>query len=212
MLDSHKTFLKGKHSPSHAYTLEGLAPTATAPEAILELLCDDGFPLWTLSPPPNRKTAVIETLVCFATMVSTEGASAVAALSMHGLLPDSFPRHAWNLAVGTWFRLGGTHKTGMAHKLYCIPAGQQSMLQLQSVSAAPKWLVGYTREGKEVHVEISNTHLCLGTCPGTDVWVAIFQDTCLPYLDLRKSLSVDLTSTVRTLGTLGPSNSHWSSP
>ena len=182
MLESHKTFLKGiepKHSPSHAYTLEGLAPTATAPEAILALLCDEGFPLWTLTPPPNRETAVIETLVCFATMVSTEGASTVAALSMHGLLPDSFPRHAWNLAVGTWFRLGGTHKTGMAHKLYCIPAGLQSMPLLQSVSAAPKWLVGYTREGKEVNVEL--------------VWVAIFQDTCLPHLDLRKSLSVECT-------------------
>ena len=122
-LESHKTFLKGfepKHSPSHAYTLEGLAPTATAPDAILALLRDEGFPLWTLTPPPNRKTAVIETLVCFATIVSTEGASTVAALSLHGLLPESFPRHAWNLAVGTWFRLrlGGTQKTSMAHKLY----------------------------------------------------------------------------------------------
>ena len=170
-----------------------LAPTATAPDAILALLRDEGFPLWTLTPPPNRKTAVIETLVCFATIVSTEGASTVAALSLHGLLPESFPRHAWNLAVGTWFRLGGTQKTSMAHKLYCIPAGQQTMPLPQSVSASPKCLVGFTSEGKEVNVELTNTHLCLGTCTDTEVWVAIFLDTCLPYLNLRKSLSVECT-------------------
>ena len=184
-LESHKSFLKGfepKHSPSHAYTLEGLAPTATAPDAILALLRDEGFPLWTLTPPPNRKTAVIETLVCFATIVSAEGASTVAALSLHGLLPESFPRHAWNLAVGTWFRLGGTQKTSMAH-----------MPLPQSVNASPKCLVGFTSEGKEVNVELTNTHLCLGTCTDTDVWVAIFLGTCLPYLNLRKSLSVECT-------------------
>ena len=195
-LESHKSFLKGfepKHSPSHAYTLEGLAPTATAPDAILALLRDEGFPLWTLTPPPNRKTAVIETLVCFATVVSAEGASTVAALSLHGLLPESFPRHAWNLAVGTWFRLGGTQKTSMAHKLYCIPAGQQTMPLPQSVNASPKCLVGFTSEGKEVNVELTNTHLCLGTCTDTEVWVAIFLDTGLPYLNLRKSLSVECT-------------------
>ena len=43
-----------------------------------------------------------------------------------GQLPESFPRHAWNLAVGTWFRLEGTQTTSLAHKL-CIPAGQQTM-------------------------------------------------------------------------------------
>ena len=163
-LESHKSFLKGfepKHSPSHAYTLEGLAPTATAPDAILDLLRDEGFPLWTLNPPPNRMTPVIETLVCFATMVSAEGASTVAALSLHGLLPDSFPRHAWNLAVGTWFRLGGTQKTSMGHQLYRIPAGQQTLPLPQSVNASPKCLVGFTGEGKEVSVELTNTHLCL---------------------------------------------------
>ena len=120
--------------------------------------------MWTLTPPPNRKMAVIETLVCFATIVSTEGASTVAALSLHGLLPDSFPRHAWNLAVGTWFRLGGTQKTRMAHKLYCIPAGQQTMPLPQSVSAS--LLVGYTSEGKE-DVELTNTHLCLWLAAST---------------------------------------------
>ena len=195
-LESHKSFLKGfepKRSPSHAYTLEGLAPTATAPDAILALLRDEGFPLWTLNPPPNRMTPVIETLVCFATMVSAEGASTVAALSLHGLLPDSFPRHAWNLAVGTWFRLGGTQKTSMGHQLYRIPAGQQTMPLPQSVNASPKCLVGFTGEGKEVSVELTNTHLCLGSCTDTDVWVAIFLGTCLPYLNLRKSLSVECT-------------------
>ena len=195
-LESHKSFLKGfepKHSPSHAYTLEGLAPTATAPDAILALLRDEGFPLWTLNPPPNRMTPVIETLVCFATMVSAEGASTVAALSLHGLLPDSFPRHAWNLAVGAWFRLGGTQKTSMGHQLYRIPAGQQTMPLPQSVNASPKCLVGFTGEGKEVSVELTNTHLCLGSCTDTDVWVAIFLGTCLPYLNLRKSLSVECT-------------------
>ena len=77
-VESHKSFLKGfepKHSPSHAYTLEGLAPTATALDAILALLKDEGFPLWTLNPPPHRMTPVIETLICFATMVSAEGAT-----------------------------------------------------------------------------------------------------------------------------------------
>ena len=189
-LESHKSFLKGfepKHSPSHAYTLEGLAPTATAPDAILALLRDEGFPLWTLNPPPNRMTPVIETLVCFATMVSAEGASTVADLSLHGLLPDSFPRHAWNLAVGTWFRLGGTQKTSMRHQLYRIPAGQQTLPLLQSVNASPKCLVGFTGEGKEVSVELTNTHLCLGSCTDADVWVAIFLGTWLPYLNLRKS-------------------------
>ena len=92
-LESHKSFLKGfepKHSPSHAYNLEGLAPTATAPDAILAVLKDEGFPLWTLNPTPHRMTSVIETLICFATMVSADGASTVAAFSLHGLL-DSRP-------------------------------------------------------------------------------------------------------------------------
>ena len=120
-LESHKSFLKG---------------------AILALLKDEGFPLWTLNPPPHRMTSVIETLICFATMVSAEGASTVAALSLHGLLPDSFPRHAWNLAVGTWFRLGGTQKTSMGHQLCRIPAGQQTLPLPQSVNApqVPRWL------------------------------------------------------------------------
>ena len=195
-LESHKSFLKGfepKHSPSHAYTLEGLAPTATAPDAILALLKDEGFPLWTLNPPPHRMTSVIETLICFAAMVSAEGASTVAALSLHGLLPDSFPRHAWNLAVGTWFRLGGTQKTSMGHQLYRIPAGQQTLPLPQSVNASPKCLVGFTGEGKEVSVELTNTHLCLGSCADADVWVAIFLGTGLPYLNLRKSLAVECT-------------------
>ncbi len=123
VLDSLKTFLKGvepSHSPSQARTLTGLAPTATAPAAIRELLGELGFPLWTLSPPPNRYAAVIETLVCFASVVSEEGACLVAALSLHGLLPDSFPREAWNLAVGTWFWLGGTQNASMSHRLYCL--------------------------------------------------------------------------------------------
>ena len=195
-LESHKSFLKGfepKHSPSHAYNLEGLAPTATAPDAILALLKDEGFPLWTLNPPPHRMTSVIETLICFATMVSADGASTVAALSLHGLLPDSFPRHAWNLAVGTWFRLGGTQKTSMGHQLYRIPAGQQTLPLPQSVNASPKFLVGFTGEGKEVSVELTITHLCLGSCADADVWVAIFLGTGLPYLNLRKSLAVECT-------------------
>ena len=147
-LESHKSFLKGfepKHSPLHAYHLEGLAPTATAPDAILALLKDEGFPLWTLNPPPHRMTSVIETLICFATMVSAEGASTVAALSLHGLLPDSFPRHAWNLAVGTWFRLGGTQKTSMGHQLYCIPAGQQTLPLPQSVPPPSAWLASLVK-------------------------------------------------------------------
>ena len=138
-LESHKSFLKGfepKHSPSHAYTLEGLAPTATAPDAILALLRDEGFPLWTLNPPPNRMTPVIETLVCFATMVSAEGASTVAALSLHGLLPDSFPRHAWNLAVGAWFRLGGTQKTSMGHQLFRYLQDSRPMPPPSALSAS----------------------------------------------------------------------------
>ena len=48
----------------------------------------------------------------------------MAALSMHGLLPHEFPREAWNLAVGIWFRLGGTQLADCPHRLFNIPAGQ----------------------------------------------------------------------------------------
>ena len=81
----------------------------------------------------------------------------------------------------------------MSHRLYCIPAGQRSMPLGQSVIGTPRWLVGFTSDGKEVNVELTNTHVCPEDCPSTAVWVAIFHDTCLPYLDLRKSLSVECT-------------------
>ncbi len=58
---------------------------------------------------------------------------------------------------------------------------------------APRCLVGFARDGKEVNVELTNTHVCLGECPNTAVWVAILNDACLPYMDLRKSLSVECT-------------------
>ena len=96
----------------------------------------------------------------------------------------------WRL---TWFRLGGTQKTSLGHQLYCIPAGQQTLPLPQSVNASLKCLVGFTGEGKEVSVELTHTHLCLGSCADADVWVAIFLGTGLPYLNLRKSLAVECT-------------------
>ena len=66
VLHSHNTFLKGyepSHSPSQAHTMKGLSPTATAPAAILELLSEVGYPMWTLSPPPDKYAAIVETLV-----------------------------------------------------------------------------------------------------------------------------------------------------
>ena len=97
LLCSHNTFLSGyelHHSPSQAHTMKGLSPTATAPEATLALLSEFEFPLWTLSPPPDKYGAVIETLVCFAFSVDGQGACLMAALSLHGLLPEGFPRDA----------------------------------------------------------------------------------------------------------------------
>ena len=105
------TFLQGfetKHSPSQAHVLTGLSSAATAPDAILCLLKELEFPLWTLMQLPSRFDEVTDALTCFAFSSTSEGACLMAALSIHGLLPPEFPREACNLAVGIWFKLGGT--------------------------------------------------------------------------------------------------------
>ena len=51
----------------------------------------------------------------------------MAALSLHGLLPPEFPREAWNLAIGVWFKLGGTQRTEVPHRLFRLHAGQLAL-------------------------------------------------------------------------------------
>ena len=126
-------------------------------------------------------------------MVEGEGACLLAALSLHGLLPQEFPREAWNLAVGAWFRLGGTQKANVSHCLYSFQAGQCSQPLSQPAAGSPQCLVGFTCDGREVNAAITDTHVCLSEAPTTTVWVAILSDACLPFMELRKTLAVECT-------------------
>ena len=149
------TFLQGyeiKHSPSQAHVLTGLSAVATAPNAILSLLKDIDFPLWTLMQSPSRFDEVTDTLICFAFSSTSEGACLMAALSLHGMLPLGFLREAWNLAVGIWFKLGGTQRVDCPHRLFHVPAGQVALPLSIPLKAGQGRHRGFTREGREVPV------------------------------------------------------------
>ena len=190
------TFLQGvdvKLSPSQAQVLTGLSSAATAPDAILCLLKELEFPMWTLLPLPNRFDEVTDALTCCAFSLTIEGACLMAALSMHGLLPHEFPREAWNLAVGIWFKLGGTQLADCPHRLFNIPAGQVAIPVSIPLHAGHGQYRGFARDGREVPVTIDTYQVSLDAVVDSDVSVAFLVDSCLPYVEMRKLLRVECT-------------------
>ena len=182
-----------KHAPSQAHVLSGLSTAATSPDAILDLLSDIGFPLWTLMSSPGLGDDLTDALVCFAFTVSDEGACLMAALSLHGLLPCDFPREAWNGAVGSWFKLGGTQRSAVPHRLFHFRAGQVALPLSIPVTSGHGLRRGFTREGCEVEVMVDEHQVSLNGIQKSDVWLALFQDSCLPFIEIRKQLRVECT-------------------
>ena len=194
-LRSLTSFLQGyelKHSPSQAHVLSGLSAAATAPDAILGLLSDIDFPLWTLVPSLGNFEDITDALVCFAFAVSDEGACLLAALSLHGLLPHDFPREAWNLSIGSWFKLGGTQRSGVPHRLFRFRAGQVALPLSIPVASGQGRRRGFTRDGREVEVTVDDYQVSLDGILESDVWVALL-DSCLPFVEIRKQLRVERT-------------------
>ena len=62
-----------------------------------------------------------------------------------------------------------------------------------SFPGGPDRLRGFTRDGREVMVSVDCHQVCLEELSDPDVWVALLVDTCLPYIELRKKLSVECT-------------------
>ena len=190
------TFLQGfemKQSPSQAHVLTGLSSAATAPDAILCLLKELEFPLWTLTQLPNRFDEATDALTCFAFSSTSEGACLMAALSIHGLLPPEFPREAWNLAVGSWFKLGGTQRAECPHRLFNVPAGQVAIPLSIPLKAGQGRHRHFARDGREVPVTVETYQVSLDEVVDSDVSVALLVDTCLPFVEVRKLLRIECT-------------------
>ena len=112
---------------------------------------------------------------------------------MHGLLPHEFPREAWNLAVGIWFKLGGTQLADCPHRLFNIPAGQVAILVSIPLKAGQGQHRGFARDGREVPVTVDTYQVSLDEVVDSDVSLALMVDTCLPFVEMRKLLRVECT-------------------
>ena len=62
-----------------------------------------------------------------------------------------------------------------------------------TISGGPHRLVGYTCDGREVMASVDGHQVSLAEVANTTVWVALLVDTCLPFVELRKTLAVECT-------------------
>ena len=95
------------------------------------------------------------------------------------------------MAIGIWFKLGGTQLADPPHRLFRFQAGQLTIPLSIPVTSDPGHLRGFTRDGREVRVSVDTHQACLEEVPDSDVWAALLVDSCLPYVALRRRLSVE---------------------
>ncbi len=81
----------------------------------------------------------------------------------------------------------------MLERLYRFPEGQLSMPLCLPISGGPHRLVGYACDGREVMASVDGHQVSLAEVADATVWVALLVDTCLPCVELRKTLAVECT-------------------
>ena len=127
------TFLHGvdmQQSSSQASVLRDLSPAAKSPQAILELLADLAYPMWTLSAQPDKHSSILEALICCAFTIDQVAACLVACFLLDFL------------AMSGTLQLGyGFNKEVRAERTlriaYRIPAGHLSVLFFSPLPRAP---------------------------------------------------------------------------